>query len=339
MKKRRSFVWLFVVMVVVTTEVMATDRDAYHFDDFPLAEPLTYPAWFKQSFLDLPEDLKDALAQNKRGIIVYFGQHRCPYCQKLMKVNFGLRDIVAYTRQHFDLIPIDIWGIDEVTDLEGTVLTERQYALRENTNFTPSLIFYDQHGKKALQLRGYYPPYTFRAALEFVADGHYQQESFQHYLARGDRTRTFELGDLNEEDFFVPSPYALERHRLPGERPLVVFFEQTDCHACDVLHTEPLREPAINRRFHELDVIQLDIHAETPVITPDGQMTNAQQWAKDLGIFYTPSILFFDEQGKEIIRVDSVVRFYRLRNVLNYIASRAYLSHPSYQLWRVKQGF
>jgi hypothetical protein len=34
-----------------------------------------------------------------------------------------------------------------------------------------------------------------------------------------------------------------------------------------------------------------------------------------------------------------VVGFYRLRNVLNYISSTAYLEQPSYQRWRVQRAF
>ena len=68
-------------------------------------------------------------------------------------------------------------------------------------------------------------------------------------------------------------------------------------------------------------------------------MATAQAWAKELGLFYTPSLLFFDEHGREIIRVDSVVQFYRLRNVLTYITSGGYRSEPSYQRWRVNSGF
>jgi thioredoxin-related protein len=312
---------------------------AFEFDDFPLEEPLQYPDWFKKSFLYLPEDLEEALDAGKEGIIVYFGQRRCAYCQMLMQVNFGLPDIVTYTRRNFDLIPIDIWGIDEVTDLQGEVLTERQYALREDTNFTPSLIFYDKDGKEALRLRGYYPPYKFRAALEYVADGHYKRESFRDYLARADEALVFEPGDLNEEDFFSPPPFYLDRSRIQGERPLVVFFEQGECHACDVLHGQVLREPAIGSLFSRFDNVQLDMWSDTPVVTPDGRRTTARKWAKELGLFYAPSILFFDDQGREIIRVDSVVRFYRLRNVLNYITSGGYLAERDYQRWRVSSGF
>ena len=316
-----------------------SEEDVYTFDDFPLENLIQYPDWFKQSFLELPDDLKDAVDQGKKGIIVYFGQKRCPYCKMLLEVNFGLNDIVTYTRRHFDVVPIDIWSPEEVTTVAGKVMTEKQFALQEKTNFTPSLIFYDEKGQVALRLRGYYPPYKFRAALEYVADDHYKQESFPDYLARGEENTVFEPGDLNEEDFFIRPPYNLDRSHFAGERPLVVFFEQGDCFACDVLHGQPLRDPAINKLIREFDNVQLDIRSDTPVITPSGEKTTARKWAKSLGLFYTPSLLFFDERGKEIIRVDSVVRFYRLRKVINYITSRGYLTEPDYQRWRVSNDF
>jgi thioredoxin-related protein len=328
--------WVFLLLSPYQpTSAIESEEDVYAFDDFPLEELLQYPDWFKKSFLDLPADLQEAKQDGKQGIVLYFGQKRCAYCKMLLEVNFGLTDITTYTRRHFDIIPIDIWSSEELTTLSGETLTQRDFALREKTNFTPSLIFFNQQGAEVLRLRGYYPPYQFRAALEYVADQHYHNEGFPDYLARGEASTAFEPGDLNEEEFFIPPPHNLDRSRFPGQRPLVVFFEQGNCHACDVLHGQPLRNPAINKLIRSFDNVQLDISSETPIITPDGRKTNAKQWARQLGLFYTPSLLFFDEQGKEIIRVDSVVRFYRLRNVISYITSRGYIYQPDYQLWRV----
>ncbi|EGW54265.1 thioredoxin [Candidatus Endoriftia persephone str. Guaymas] len=342
MKHHRSLLplllWGSLLLSALPALAAEDTKDLFAFDDFPLEEPLSHPDWFKHSFLDLQEDLADVQQSGKQGLILYFGQQRCAYCKMLLQVNFGLSDITAYTRRHFEVVAINIWGIDEVTDLAGELLTERELAQRENTTFTPSLIFYDEEGHEALRLRGYYPPYQFRAALEYVADRHYQRESFPDYLARADEATHFEPGELNEESFFLPPPHNLDRSRFPGERPLAVFFEQGECHACDVLHGQPLREPAINRLFQRFDNVQLDINADTPIVIPDGRRSTAKQWAKELGLFYTPSLLFFDEQGNEIIRVDSVVRFYRLRNVANYINSRGYLSEPDYQRWRVSNA-
>jgi thioredoxin-related protein len=310
--------------------------DPFSFDDTPLDDLLQYPEWFKRSFLDLDDDLAEAVAADKRGIIVYFGQRRCAYCKMLLEVNFQTPDIVTYTRRHFDVIPIDIWSPEELTTPSGETMSEREFAQTLGTNFTPSLVFFDGDGRIALRLRGYYPPYQFRAALEYVADGHYERERFPVYMARGDSTLRFEPGDLVEETFFERPPYNLDRSRFPAERPLVVFFEQGDCHACDVLHTQPLRRRAVRELFDEFESIQLDMWADTPLVKPDGTRSTAREWASELGVFYAPSIVFFDERGSEIIRVDSVVNFFRLRNVLNYVVSRAYLTEPNFLRWSAR---
>jgi len=332
-----SLLLSFILAMAATLAALAEPvPDDYTFDDSPRPGAVELPSWFKQSFLDLREDLKEAVKAGKQGIMVYFGQDHCAYCHRLLQVNFGLEDIASYTRQHFDVIAIDARGPREVRLLDGSQMSEQEFALAMETNFTPSIIFYDRQGQEALRLRGYYPPYQFRAALEYVADSHYDEESFRDFLARGDNRRVFDAEDLNAEDFFAPAPFNLDRSRRPAERPLVVFFEQGDCHACDVLHGQLLQDPRIRGLIQELDSVQLDLNATTPVVTPAGKRTQARDWAAELGLFHAPTLIFFDEHGREVLRIDSLVRFYRLGQVLSYVSSRAYRD-LSYPRWRASQ--
>lgn len=304
------------------------------FNDQPLSEEIILPDWFKVSFLELKDDLQEALANGKRGIIVYFGQKHCPYCKAQLENNWGQHDILSYTLQHFDVIAIDVLGQRQVVDFDGTSYTEKQFAIKHKTNFTPTIVFYVKGGKVALKLRGYRPPYQFRAALEYVADKHYAQEPFADYLARAETAYSYGKDALNEHESFLPPPYALDRSRIPAGRPLLVAFERRRCHACDVLHAGPLEDTRIKAYLKKMDVVQLDMHADTPVITPSGQRTTAHDWAKQLKLDYAPTLVFFDEHGREIIRIDSVVWFFRLRNVLEYVVSKGYLEYPTYQAWK-----
>ncbi len=321
------------VLVAFCFAVHAADEPSISFDDRPAVRVIEHPPWFKMSFLDLRDDLADAVQRGKRGIIVYFGQENCAYCEALIKVNFGQEDISKYTQSHFDVIELDIWGSREVTDLDGDKYTERDFAVFHNTNFTPSLLFFDQEGELALRLRGYYPPYRFRAALEYVADGHYRKESFRDYLARANPPPKFELGDLNEEEFFLPPPHMLDRSRIRAQRPLIVFFEQHDCHACDVLHTEPLSDPEVRLRLHDFDVVQVDMWSNDPIVTPDGRKRSIVDWSRELDVFFAPTLVFFDEGGREVMRIASVVQVYRLGRVLEYVENRGYESGLTYQQW------
>ncbi len=309
------------------------------FNDQPVIPEVVYPEWFKKSFLELPDDIQEAIDAGKKGIIVYFGQKHCAYCQALMDKDFGQKDIEIYTRKNFDVIAINIWGSNEVTTPDGQVMTEREFALRENANFTPTLIFYNNEGQKALVLRGFYPPYKFRAAMEYVGREYYKEESFRNYMFRANPPPRFEMSSMNPESFFMAPPYALDRSRFKAQEPLLVFFEQQDCHACDVLHSEPLEFEETRKLLSHFEIVQLDMHSDTPIITPDGQHITARQWAEQLNLFYAPTLIAFDERGNEIIRIDSVAHVYRLKNVLEFIVKRVYRTTPKYMNWRFDNLF
>ena len=61
------------------------------------------PDWFKQSFLDLREDVGEARAADKR-LMVYFYQDGCPYCARLLCDNIGQRRIGEATQRYFDVV-------------------------------------------------------------------------------------------------------------------------------------------------------------------------------------------------------------------------------------------
>ena len=161
---------LFIAAGLLTAVPAPADEPAVDefevFDDAPLDEALSYPPWFKLSFLDLAEDLDEAVQGGKQGLMVYFGQKYCAHCKKLLVGNFGKLDILAYTQKHFDAIGIDIHGDRAVTGIGGIEWTERHFAAEQGVDFTPTLIFYDSEKREALRLSGYSPPYKFRAARE-----------------------------------------------------------------------------------------------------------------------------------------------------------------------------
>jgi len=309
----------------------------FAFDDQPRDTMVEYPDWFKPSFLDMPEDINEVVRARKKGLIVYFGQMHCAYCHTFINVNLQLPDIANYMQQNFDVVPLNIWDVQSVTDMHGNTMSARELSIRERTNFTPSLIFYDTSGREVFRLRGYYPPYKFRAALEYVADRHYLRMSFRDYLRLADFAALSNEGGLNENPMFMPPPYALDRSRYPAQRPLVVFFEQPACHTCDVLHAETISSDRVQELLGRFEKVQLDMWSDVRVITPRGEKTTARQWAAGLGLFFAPSMVFFDENGNEVFRVDSLVRLFRLTNVLEYVLEKGYKEAPTFAIWRARQ--
>jgi thioredoxin-related protein len=339
---RRKYLYFTLLIFFLSSNslLLAKDQasfeDAFQlgFNDAPLTREIEHPEWFKESFLDLRDDLADALADGKQGIAIYFGQKNCAYCKALMEINLTKPDIVQYVRENYEIIPLDIWGSRVITLLDGTELTERELAIRENTNFTPSLIFFDEAGNTAFKMRGYYTPYRFQAVMKFIVEDFYKTESFREYLERADPPPKFAEDDLNEHDLMAKGPIILDRRAAPGNKPLAVLFEQRHCHACDQLHSEPLNNEKTRKLLEGFELRQLDSWSDTPVITPRGQKLSAREWASQLGIHYMPTTVFFDERGNEILRIDSVVKLYRMRSMLSFVLSNGYKNFETFQHWR-----
>jgi thioredoxin-related protein len=330
---------LFTLLLLVATGAQAArDQEFPRIDDTPRQIGLHVPDWFEPSFLDFREDLERALQRGKRGLAIYFGMDHCPYCEAMLDENLSQPDIRQYFSDHFDVIALDVQGSREIVTLDGETMSERSFAVQRRLNFTPAFAFFDAEGQDIFRIRGYYPPYRFRAALEYVIDRHDRELSFREYLERADPPPKFDVDDINHQAFFQSPPHMLDRSRIPAQRPLVVFFERRACHACDVLHSEPLSDRRLLESLSLFDAVQLDLDSDTPVVTPDGQHLTAREWGQRLDIHWAPTLVFFDEQGREIIRIDSVVALNRLRNVTDYVLTRGYEEYPTFERWRAARG-
>lgn len=284
------------------------------------------PGWFKESFLDLPADIREA-AREKKRLMLYFGQEGCPYCRELMQVNFSQKDIVDKTRERFEAIALDIWGDRQLTWMDGKQYTEKEFAGLLKVQFTPTLLFLDERGRVALRVNGYYPPRKFRAALDYAIGKSAPGLSFGAYLRTAAREPS--SGMLHDEPFFMKPPLDLRRGVKP--RPLVVVFEQKDCAACDELHREGFKNEGVAALLGKFRVARLTLFGKDQVVTPSGKTLTEEEWGRALKVAYTPTIVFFDGRGREVHRVEAYLKPFHLASSFDYVASGAYLTQRSFQ--------
>lgn len=286
------------------------------------------PNWFAETFLDFREDVADATREGKR-VMIYFGQDGCPYCAKLMQVNFKQKNIVDYTRKHFLPIALNMWGDRETVWIDGRPLSEKQLAGALKVQFTPTLLFLDEKGAVIARINGYYPPHRFKAALEYAAQHMEKKASLADYLQRatGDIKPAGEK--LNPEPFLMSAP--LDLRRSPKGKPLALLLETGSCAACDELHRDGFSAPEVRQLIKRFDVAQLALSDRSEIVTPSGHKAVGADWIRDLQITYTPAILFFDDHGKEVLRVEAYVGPFHLASALDYVSSGAYRTEPSFQ--------
>lgn len=315
-----------IIQIVGTINALAQDSEQSEMGKFLGAIETTHPNWFKESFLEFEEDIAEAADQNKR-LILYFHQDGCPYCNKLVEDNFADPNIGNKVRTNFDLVAINMWGDREVVQVGGKQFTEKTLAAALNVNFTPTLLFFSENKKVALRLDGYHPPSEFTYALDYVSGKLETQQSFSEYLASIKQQNA--SGKLNQAEWLVTPPYDLTRFK--DNKPVAVMFEEPDCETCDLLHQKTFQDSAAPPLLEKFNIIQLNRWADTEVIKPDGESTTAASWAQELGLGFSPSIVFFDSAGQRIMTIDAMFKTFHTLGVFDYVASAAYLKEPSFQ--------
>ncbi|MCP4187859.1 MAG: thioredoxin fold domain-containing protein [Gammaproteobacteria bacterium] len=291
------------------------------------------PHWFKESFLEFEEDVAEAAEQGKR-VMLYFHQEGCPYCARLVEENFANPETESFVRENFDGITINMWGDREVVNVSGQSFTEKSFAAALRVQYTPTLVFLDERGKVVLRLNGYYPPDQFQHALHYVAGKGEQQGSFSDYVMALQKQPG---GSLIAEDFFQDTTDLQQLIGRQG-RPLAVFFEAGNCKTCQIMHERILVDEPTRKLARRMNNVQFDIHSKQSITTPDGKATNLSEWTRKLGINYTPSIVFFDENGKEVMRISAFVKTFHFQSVFAYVLEKAYLTQPSFQRYISARG-
>lgn len=296
--------------------------------DFTNPGATEYPSWFKNSFLDFRGDIKEAAQAGKR-VIMFFYQDGCPYCKKTVEVNLAQKKISDLMRSKFDVINVNMWGDREVTDFDGQQMIEKDFALKYKVMYTPTILYFDEQGKVILRVNGYYEPQKFMATLTYASEKHENEGTFRDYFAKINPPPS--AGKMHPEPFFAKPPHDLTRVKKAAAKPVMVIFEQQQCPACDELHNDVLKRKPTLEQAARLDVVQLDMWSDTPVTRPDGTVTNAKAFAKDLDVKYAPTMVFFDATGNEVMRMEAYLKSFHVQSVMDYVASGAYRTEPSFQ--------
>ena len=286
---------------------------------------LEHPAWFKDSFLEMPEEVSEAKAENKR-VLLYFHQAGCPYCAKLIKESFLDPEISHQIQKYFNLIELNIWGDREVIDFSGQETTEKDFTKALNIQHTPTLLFIDEQGKIIKQLNGYYQPHQVLAVINYIGQHLEKKQSFRDFYQATQQVKT--KPQIYQDPSYLQAPYNLSK--TTPKKPLLVLFEQSKCASCDELHQNINKESQLKKEFEKFQIVLLDRFSNQTITTPKGLKISMQQWAEQLNIQYAPSLLFFSE-GQEVFRIEGWLKPFHFISSLEYISQNIYKKQPEFQ--------
>lgn len=136
-----------------------------------------------------------------------------------------------------------------------------------------------------------------------------------------------------------PSPHAIEipawfkvsfldirediAEAAKGGKRLMVYFGQDGCPYCrELMRVNFSQRDIVEKARAHFDAVAINIWGDREVTWLDGTPRSEKAFAALLKVQFTPTLLFFDEKGEVVLRVNGYYPPHKLAAALDYVAGR-----------------
>ena len=249
--------------------------------------------FFAQSFGDLPEELAEAREAGKLGLLLFFEQEGCPYCEHMLKTILNQPAVQDWYRERFVSISVDINGDVELRDVDGITLPSKVFAQHRRVKTTPTISFIDLSGaevyRRVTMVSG---PGEFMMMGQYIAEGRYTDTAWKDYAA--------EHPDVVNSATVQQVVDFREEAAAAAEMGVVLLLAVTreGCSYCAQLRRDFLAPMIRSGEYTDkVRIREMMMEPETAVRDFDGGMTTTAEIAARYGISITPTVLLLDSAG------------------------------------------
>jgi len=137
-------------------------------------------------------------------------------------------------------------------------------------------------------------------------------------LASADKFFDAFLGDL---------PAELASAATAGKKGVLLVFHVDGCPFCERMREQIFARPEVQDYYRRhFVIIQLDVNGSVPITDPAGRETIEKNFARELRVVGTPTLVYLDTQGKEMHRFSGVAR-----DVAEFLARGRYVVGDHWQ--------
>ncbi|MEJ2174424.1 MAG: thioredoxin family protein [bacterium] len=163
----RILLFLFTLALLGAARAETRDPDTHFFNPF---------------LGDLRDELAQARASGRKGLMVMYHFEECPSCRRMRQQVLIQAAVQDWFQREFIVVPIDIRGAQPITDLNGRTLSESEYGRAMRIRGTPTFDFYALDGARVYRhVGGLFEPADFLLLGQFIVSGAYQGRTFKQY--------------------------------------------------------------------------------------------------------------------------------------------------------------
>lgn len=323
--RAKFLILLFVLLPLAASPTLADTGDAGRVLG---GKEASHPDWFKESFLDIAEDLSEA-ADGDKHVILFLEMNGCPYCFKMIEENFQGSDYSEWLQERFDVIALNVRGDREVALDADTTLTEKALAEQLDVRFTPTVVFLNGAGDPVARVSGYRNVQDFKRVLDYVDAKAYEGQTLAAYLDAQKTAADAPAYGFRSHPKIREAANVRDLSAIDG--PLLLLFEDAACVACDALHDGHLADAEVADALEPFTVVRVDARSDGELTGPDGAPTTGRKLADALGVEYRPTLVLLDGRAgdkAEIARIESMLYRYHFVGLLEYVGLGKYQDFP-----------
>lgn len=144
----------------------------------------------------------------------------------------------------------------------------------------------------------------------------------------GARAQVVGLGAFDLPEWFKVSFLEIEddaREAADAGRHLMMFFHLENCPYCKRMLDDSFTDGSPEAGFiaRHFDVVALDVEGDLEVTVGDRTVTE-EEYSREIGVQYTPTIVFYEPDGTPIIKVVGYRAPEAFAHVLDFVREKAY---------------
>ena len=279
------------------------------------------PSWFKDSFLDIAEDIEEATSKNKH-LMLFLDFSGCPYCSKMLKESFEeYNETSQFIKKNFDVIELNVKGSRELTWVDGEVFAEKDLTSRLKIQYSPTVLILSPDNEVIARVNGYRNPVDFKYILDYAHNKEYDKKvSLNSYLETISKKESYSF--KNSELF------SNEKNLVKVTKPVAIIVEDKNCTQCDYFYEKILTNSDVKDEFSKYVVVRVDANSTENIVLPDGKKVVIKDFINSTNIDYRPAVLLYDDR-KLISTIDALLFPFHFKEVLRYVSNKEYIKYPN----------
>ena len=106
---------------------------------------------------------------------------------------------------------------------------------------------------------------------------------------------------------------------------LILYFHQDGCPYCAKLVEENFTDEKLVTQIRQnFEIIDVNMWGDKDLIDLSGKEYTEKQFAEKLKIQFTPSLIFLDTTGKQVLRMDGYQSISKMSKMLDFVATKKY---------------